>query len=185
MDWLLCWIEGHQGLASWVQGFASVAAIWGASRLATKQARDDRATALAVVQKTKRQADTQIAEAATTLVRMAKIWLADTRADTLTDRQAIYDIATAKTHYDVAALGRFLSALEAIPLHGLPSADWVVSVLTARATLERIQRFIDNALTMHNSMDARMYTQFFASLDDMIDELGFITDDMEESVPAL
>ena len=99
----------------------------------------------------------------------------------LSDRQAVYDIASGEVYLDLGEIRRINAALTDIPMLGLPS-DLVTPIMILSGTVRQFLSKVEMVLKFHRQMDSAEFADFFETLRQMNEGLLATCADIEAAV---
>jgi hypothetical protein len=168
--------------AAWVQAIGSILAIVGAVGVAVWQLHKQRRDALALDEKRHRDyelnAVRSMAELASLSHKVAKHIM-----ERLPDRAAVHNVAQGREHLEIDGLRYFESATASIPLHILPHGVVRFPYLLS-SCLRQICQKIEQAIRLHEQMDAAEFTDLFSSLRVMTESLEETSRELAKVVQA-
>jgi hypothetical protein len=168
--------------AAWVQAIGSILAIVGAVGVAVWQLHKQRRDALALEEK--RHHDNELnavksmAELAVLSHKVAKHML-----ERLSGRAAVHNVAQGREHLEIDGLRYFESATASILLHTLPHHVVRFPYLLS-SCLRQIRQKIEQAIRLHEQMDAAEFTDLFNSLHGLTESLEATSRELAQAVQA-
>lgn len=170
-------------LAAWVQAVGSILAILSAAGIAVWQSRAQHKSALAVHREESRHARREAAKSLLVLcrncVRAAEHFTAE-----LSDREAVYLVATGEKHFDFEELTALRDAASSVQLHQLPDV-LIGPAMALAATVRQLRQTIDIGLREHHRMNSDAYVEFFKVLGEMTASLTATVGDVQKEVERL
>ncbi|HDR9199340.1 TPA: hypothetical protein QDB48_000611 [Burkholderia vietnamiensis] len=146
------WIECHPGTASWVQAVASVVAIvwagYSARRLQVASERRRRKEVASILR--------EIAESVTSVTSYVQ--------RELPDRAALHRVASGMARFEMDEVRGMERVLNEIPLHDLPSPDFVRPTLMLRSAIRQLRNDLEEAIARHRKMDAADFDGLFRTI---------------------
>ncbi len=167
-------------MAAWVQAIGAVLAILAAAGIAIWQSNKQHQLARILHKEEKRHDRIEQAKTLLALCRSCTGVVKHMRKQ-LHDRDAVHRIAEKKEYFDFSDLQVLVSAVTAIPLHALPDA-LVMHTLILGSAIRQFQHNLNAAFHGHRSMDAKAFGEFFTALDKMTLSLELSCDEIAKEI---
>lgn len=153
--------------AAWTQAIASVVAIVYAGKIATNQAKSQYDNSLKLQLESEQNkiftltvAINEIAKNTASRIRYVK--------DKLGDDKKLCDVINKSEYYDHDCLQDIIESIKDIPLHELPSAELVTTLMVLTSTLRQLNIQIEKAIIDYRSMNAIDKSKFFLTIDQIV-----------------
>lgn len=179
MSWIfekLCKLSASDW-AAWVQAVGVFAAIYFTSTIATKQSENQYKNSIRLKSIEDYEKRLMLTESVTEIFKNTSKRIKHIQTE-LSDRSAIYDVATKRKYYDLDCLTDLLDAFKQIPLHDLPSAELVTAVMISIATVRQLDIQIDKALREASTMDAEDFDKVLATINKVSESMQLTCDNV-------
>ena len=170
-------------LASWVQAFGSIVAIFAAAMIAVWQARRQQEIALAVHREESRHARRESAKSLLVLCRNCANASAHFTSE-LSSMEAIYLVASGEKHFDFEELTALRDAAASVQLHQLPDV-LIGPAMALAATVRQLRQTVEIAIREHRKMDAEGFSNLFRTLGEMTNSLRATEQDVQAEISRL
>ena len=154
---------GNGDKAGWAQAVGTILAIFGAGAIAAWQAKLQYKNSLKLQAIQDKNKEIVLTESVVEIIKNSASRVKYVH-DSLSSRQAVYDVANKLRYYDFEGLNDIIESLKQIPLKDLPSAKLVTAVMTLISGVRQLEIQVDKAIANHSKMDSADYEVFFKTL---------------------
>lgn len=182
MEWLsiaLCWIEQHPGLASWLQAFFSVFAIFGAFLISKRQFTN--AQDLLIQELKAAGIATAKAVECTSKVSVNVVAYAATH---IRNKDSLTKIRNGAMHFDLQALLDVEASLNSVPKHQL-DPEIIAYTFMLSGTVRQVRELSQKALQKRNGLDDVEFEELCESITKLQLSLAKTNDDIAKAVAAM
>ena len=169
--------------AAWVQAIGSIAAIFIALLIASKQSRDQLRNERRLQRESDHNKELSLVRTVLKIAVNSKKLVAHC-ATTLQNRERLAYAAEGSIPFDRDGLRYMEYSLESIPLYQLQD-DLVTPVMLLASTVRQFREKVEIGLRIHSRLNAQQHDDLFKTFSEMVEALDSIANDLSKQVEKM